>query len=155
MHKFQSRLCWSQDFNCNLSHQSNRKHIQSQPCKSTTVQHERASTGYHLHQTCTGNNQRRAAETGIWFSIKKHRNDENRYLILNQKTSKCGWNSSTGIYFKTRTTGNQLEYVILTFVKISESTESKVSNVFPLAFIACSRLFHNLYSHPVRMTFYS
>jgi hypothetical protein len=35
------------------------------------------------------------------------------------------------------------------------STESKVSNVFPLAFIACSTLFHNLDYHPVRMTFYS
>ncbi len=30
--------------------------------------------------------------------------------------------TNTGIHFKARTTGNQLEYIILTFVKIAEST---------------------------------
>ena len=88
---------------------------------------------------------------------QKHRNDENRYLILNQKTSKQRKpvfdSKAKNIERRTKhehrysaldnnkTIGNQLEYVILTFVQISESTESKVSNVFPSRF---HRLFSTL-----------
>ena len=79
--------------------QSNKNYTQSQHCKITRTQHVTGTTGHSAHETCTGNKQGQTTETGI-------------YLLLNQKTSKYEPNTNTGIHFRTRTTGNQLEYVI-------------------------------------------
>ncbi len=48
---------WSQNFNCNLSHQSKRNYIQSQHRNITMAQHETAITEQPAYQTCTGNKQ--------------------------------------------------------------------------------------------------
>ena len=92
----------------------------------------------------------------------------NRYLILNQKTSKRRKpvldSKPKNIEMRMKLehryllqNKNNWQPIRIRYFNFCQDlrVHRKSQMFFPLAFIACSRLFHNLDSHPVRMTFYS